>query len=110
MWEAPSRQLRFQGKEAVAANYRQMFSTLKNVRWHCLDRFATEERVVDDSIVTFEVAADGFIPLPVGTTCEMRLTHIFHMRDGKIAQEMALKDRHVPSKARWGAQPSEVAV
>jgi ketosteroid isomerase-like protein len=91
VWEAPSRQLRLQGKEAVAANYRQMFGAIKNVRWRCLDRFATEDRVVDDSVVSFEVAAEGFIPLPVGTRGEMRLTHIFHMRDGKIAQEIGIE-------------------
>jgi ketosteroid isomerase-like protein len=91
VWEAPSRHVRLQGKEAVADHYRQIFSALKNVRWHCLDRFATEERVVDDSVVTFELAAEGFIPLPLGTTCEMRLTHIFHLRDGKIAQEIGIE-------------------
>jgi ketosteroid isomerase-like protein len=53
VWEAPSRQLRLQGKEAVTASYRQMFKAIKHVRWHCLDRFATEDRVVDDSVVSF---------------------------------------------------------
>jgi ketosteroid isomerase-like protein len=91
VWEAPSRHVRLQGKEAVADNYRQIFGALKNVRWHCLDRFATEDRVVDDSVVTFELAAEGFIPLPIGTTCEMRLTHIFHLRDGKIAREIGIE-------------------
>jgi ketosteroid isomerase-like protein len=91
VWEAPSRHLRFQGKAAVADNYRQIFRTIKNIQWHCLDRFATEDRVVDDSVITFEVAAEGFIPLPVGTCCEMRLTHIFRMRNGKIAQEIGIE-------------------
>jgi hypothetical protein len=91
VWEAPSRQVRLQGKEAVANNYRQIFSALKNIKWRCLDRFATEDRVVDDSMVTFEVAAEGFIPFPVGTTCEMRLTHIFRIQHGKIAQEIGIE-------------------
>jgi hypothetical protein len=63
----------------VAANYRQIFRTIKNIQWHCLDRFATADRVVDDSVITFEVAAEGFIPLPIGTRGEMRLTHLFHI-------------------------------
>jgi ketosteroid isomerase-like protein len=91
VWEAPSRQLRVQDKEAVAANYRQIFRTIKNVQWHGLDRFATEDQVVDDSVITFEVAAEGFIPLPIGTRGEMRLTHLFHMRDGKIAEEIGIE-------------------
>jgi ketosteroid isomerase-like protein len=91
VWEAPSRFVRLQGKAAVADNYRQIFRTIKNIQWRCLDRFATEDRVVDDSVITFEVGAEGFMPLPVGTRCEMRLTHIFEMRDGKIAKEIGIE-------------------
>jgi hypothetical protein len=47
--------------------------------------------VVDDSVVSFEVATEGFIPLPIGTRGEMRLTHLFHMRDGKIAQTIGIE-------------------
>jgi ketosteroid isomerase-like protein len=91
VWEAPSRFARFQGKAAVADNYRQIFHAIKNVQWRCLDRFATEDRVVDDSVITFEIAAEGFMLLPLGTHCEMRLTHIFEMRDGKIAKEIGIE-------------------
>jgi ketosteroid isomerase-like protein len=91
VWEAPSRHLLLKGKAAVADNYRQIFQTIKNIQWRCLDRFATEDRVVDDSLITFEVATEGFIPLPVGTRCEMRLTHIFEMRDGKIGREIGIE-------------------
>ena len=91
VWEAPSRNLEFRGKEAVADNYRDIFSVLKNVEFHTKDRFATEDRVVDDSIVSFEVAREGFVPFPVGTKCEMRLTHIFEMRDGKISKEIGIE-------------------
>ena len=97
VWEAPARNLMIKGKEAVAANYREIFSVLQDVEFHTLDRFATEDRVVDDSIVTFEVARDGFIPLPLGTKGEMRLTHIFEMRDGKISKEIGIEG---PPRAR----------
>jgi ketosteroid isomerase-like protein len=97
VWEAPSRFVRLQGKAAVADNYRQIFRTITNVEWQCLDRFATEDRVVDDSVISFEVAAEGFMPLPVGMRCEMRLTHIFEMRDGKIAKEIGIEG---PPRAR----------
>ena len=97
VWEAPSRNLVFEGKEAVTANYREIFAVLKNVEFHTMDRFATEDRVVDDSIVSFEVAKDGFVPFPVGTKCQMRLTHIFEMRDGKISKEIGIEG---PPQAR----------
>ncbi len=97
VWEAPARNLVISGKEAVAANYRDIFSVLKNVEFHTKDRFATEDRVVDDSIISFVVAKDGFVPFPVGTKCEMRLTHIFEMRDGKICKEIGIEG---PPKAR----------
>ena len=97
VWEAPARNLVIKGKEQVAANYREIFSVLKDVEFHTLDRFATEDRVVDDSVVTFEFARDGFIPLPLGTKGEMRLTHIFEMRDGKISKEIGIEG---PPKAR----------
>jgi hypothetical protein len=47
--------------------------------------------VVDDRVVSFEVATEGFISLPIGTRGEVRLTHRFHMRDGKIAQEIGIE-------------------
>jgi ketosteroid isomerase-like protein len=57
-------------------------------RFTFLQRFATEDRVVDDSLVTFEVIRDGYWHFPVGSKVEMRLVHIFEMRDGKIAREL----------------------
>ena len=70
---------------------------MKDVEFQTLDRFATEDRVVDDSVVTFVVAREGFIPLPLGTKGEMRLTHIFEMRNGKISKEIGIEG---PPKAR----------
>ena len=64
VWEAPSRNLVIKGKKAVGANYREIFEVINEVEFHTLDRFATEDRVVDDSVVTFVVAKYGFIPLP----------------------------------------------
>ena len=91
IWEATSRYLIIKGKEAVADNYRQMFAGFDNVEFRTLDRFATEQRVVDDSIVSMKITKDGFMPFPVGTKVEMRLTHIFEMRDGKISKEIAIE-------------------
>ena len=92
VWEAPAPNglnLSFSGKEAVAEGYRELFSSMGNVQFQFLQRFATEDRVVDDSIVTFEVTRDGYWPhFKAGQKIEMRLVHIFEMRDGKISKEI----------------------
>ena len=91
VWEAPARGLRFQGKEEVAKHYRQIFSSIEDVEFRNLQRFATEDRVVDDSVLTFTLTKEGFLPLPVGQRVEMRLAHIFEMRNGQISKEIAFE-------------------
>ena len=85
-----------EGKEAVAAAYVELFSALRDYDFHSNDRFATEDRVVDDSIFTFEVATEGVMPLPVGTKATMRLVHIFDMRDGKVSKELVMESPPQP--------------
>jgi len=91
VWEAPAPNglnRSFSGKEAVAKNYRELFASMRDVKFRFLQRFATEDRVVDDSIVTFQVAKDGYWHFPLGSKVEMRLVHIFEMRDAKISKEI----------------------
>jgi ketosteroid isomerase-like protein len=91
IWEAPALNgldRSFSGKQAVAKNYRELFASMRNVRFEFLQRFATEDRVVDDSIVTFEIARAGYWPWAADTKIEMRLVHIFEMREGKISREL----------------------
>src|SRR3954469_21640305 len=91
VWESPSRGLRFEGKQAVADNYRRMFSSLEFATFEMepIERFATEDRVVDDCRVRFTLTGNGFTNAPAGTgdRVELRLVHIFEMRDAKIARE-----------------------
>ena len=90
-WEAPALNglnRSFRGKEATGNNYRQLWASMSNVKFQPLQRFATEDRVVDDGICTFEVVKDGYWHFPVGSKVDMRLVHIFEMRDGKIAREI----------------------
>jgi len=91
VWEAPARGLMLHGKRAAAENYRKMFGSMAEVKVTPLRRFATADRVVDDSIATFKLVGDGVFnaPLPVGSDVELRLVHIFEMRDRKIARELA---------------------
>lgn len=91
VWDAPAPNglaRRFVGKEAVARNYRALFASMQDVQFEFLQRFATDERVVDDSLVRFVVARDGYWRFPLGARIEMRLVHIFEMREGRIAREL----------------------
>lgn len=92
VWEAPAPNglnRSFSGKESVADNYRELFASMRDIEFQPLQRFATEDRVVDDSLVTFEVARDGYwTNFSAGQRITMRLVHIFEMRDGKIAKEI----------------------
>ncbi len=91
VWEAPALNgldRAYSGKDAVVRNYRELWASMRDVKFTLLQRFATEDRVVDDSLVTFEVIRDGYWHFPVGSKIEMRLVHIFEMRDGKIAREL----------------------
>jgi ketosteroid isomerase-like protein len=86
VWEAPAPNglnRVFSGKEAVARNYRDLFATMREVNFTHVQRFATEDRVVDDSLVTFEIVQDGYWYFPVGSHIEMR--------DGKIAKEIVFE-------------------
>lgn len=92
VWEGPNRGLIFHGKEAVADNYRRIWASMKDVEFHTLQRFATPDRVVDDSEVSLTLTRDDFFPpLKAGDKAKMRLVHIFEMRDGKIAKEIAFE-------------------
>ena len=102
VWDAPALNgldRSFSGKQAVSRNYRELFASMRNVRFEFLQRFATEDRVVDDSIVTFEIARAGYWPWPVDAKIEMRLVHIFEMREGRISRELVFDmGRPVPSR------------
>jgi ketosteroid isomerase-like protein len=91
VWEAPALNgldRSCSGKAAVAQNYRELWAAMEDVQFTLLQRFATADRVVDDSLVTFRVVRDGYWHFPVGSRVEMRLVHIFEMRDGKISREL----------------------
>lgn len=119
VWEAPARQLILHGKRAAAENYRKMFGSMANIKPTTLRRFATEDRVVDDSIVRFTLTGDGVhnAPLPVGSDVELRLVHIFEMRDRRISRELvyemwrngALTGLPVSATASAAIQPAEPA-
>jgi hypothetical protein len=93
VWESPARKFELRGKEAAAENYRKMFASFKVESFVCLQRFATADRVVDDSIATVTLVGDGVVnaPAAVGSKVEIRLLHVFEMRDGLISRELVFE-------------------
>jgi hypothetical protein len=91
IWERACVNQLVEGKEALAAAYVALFSGLRDYDFHSYDRFATEDRVVDDSLFTFTVAKEGIMSLPVGTKAKLKLVHIFEMRGGKVSKELVME-------------------
>jgi hypothetical protein len=91
--EVPGRGLRFEGRAAICANYVEMWPSMADVRIEPLDRFATEDRVVDDMIVHMRLVGPGMVnaPLPIGSNVALRVIHHFTMRKGLIAREQVFE-------------------
>lgn len=91
--EIPGRGLRFEGRDAIRANYLAMWPAMADVRLEPLDRFATAERVVGDMIVSMRLIGEGMAnaPVPVGSQVQLRLIHHFTMREGRIAREQVFE-------------------
>ena len=85
----PGRGIELHGKSAIRIMYLRLFGAMGEIELEPLDRFATEDRVVDDMRVRLRITAEGIdnCPLPVGSRAELRLVHHFRMRDGLIARE-----------------------
>ncbi|WP_375788614.1 nuclear transport factor 2 family protein [Bradyrhizobium sp. Pha-3] len=89
-WEAPARRISYKGPQKIKEMYLRLFASAHEFSFTPIERWATPDRVLDDSVFTFQLAGDGFenAPLPIGTRVRMRLIHNFHIRDGMIAKEI----------------------
>ena len=85
------------GKQATGEMYRRMFDSFAVEEFRCLQRFATEDREIDDSVATVRLVGDGVAnaPAPVGSKVEIRLLHVFEMRGGKISRELVFENWRV---------------
>ncbi len=93
VFEVPGRGIRLEGKEAIRANYLAMWPAMSEVSLRPIERFATETRVVDDMMVSMRLVGPGMAnaPVPIGSRVELRLLHIFDMRDGLIEREQVIE-------------------
>jgi hypothetical protein len=91
IWEAPLRGIVLTDPAEIRASYMAIFRTIKFNKITAIRRFATEEYVFDDTLADVEVVGDEMpnLGFPVGSRISGRLTHVFHMKDGKIRREIA---------------------
>jgi len=89
-WEAPARGVKYRGPENIKRMYLRLFAATEDFVFTAVERWATPDRVFDDTIATFRLAREGFenAPLPIGCKVKMRLVHNFHIRDGLISKEI----------------------
>ncbi|WP_066370922.1 nuclear transport factor 2 family protein [Herbidospora mongoliensis] len=91
VWEAPNRGLVYTDAEEVKKGYLGIFETVHFNRTLSLRRYATRDYVFDDQIADLSVVGDKMpnLGFKVGDRISMRLIHIFEMRNGQIAREIA---------------------
>jgi len=89
-WEAPARRVSYNGALKIRDMYVRLFAATHEFAWIPVERWATPDRVFDDSVAVFQLIGGGIenCPFPVGTRVRMRLVHSFHIRDGLIAKEI----------------------
>ena len=102
-WETPGRRIYLKGNvPEIIKCYRAIFESIELISERRIDRYATVDRVFDDSEATFKlVSGHGFPnhPVPVGSIVEMRLIHSFHIKDGLIIRENSYELWGTPLKA-----------
>jgi hypothetical protein len=89
-WEAPARGVTYKGPQMIKKMYLRLFHGVADFEFTAVERWASPERVFDDSFASFRITGDAFenCPFPIGTKVRMRLIHNFHIRDGLISREI----------------------
>jgi len=84
----------FHGKEEVARVYSSILDAIPDVNLKSVRRFTGENGrfVVDESIITGHVEGDWAGMSGGGAPVEVRILHIFELRDGLISYENAWFD------------------
>lgn len=95
VWEAPARGQIYRDAETVRRAYLSIFETIRLHGYVPLRRFATERFVFDDHISDETVVGDPsgipHLPFAKGSRMSTRMAHVFEMRDGRIAREIAFE-------------------
>jgi ketosteroid isomerase-like protein len=102
-WETPGRRVYLQGNvPEIIKSYRAIFESIELIESSRYDRYATVDRVFDDSQAVFKlISGHGFPnhPVPVGSIVDMRLVHSFHIKDGLIIRENSYEIWRIPTES-----------
>ena len=100
----------FHGKDEVAAVYSSIIEAIPDVKLEMVKRFSGENGryVVDESIITGHVHGEWVGMNGGGAAVEVRILHVFEIRDGLISYENAWFDAaDVQRQIRsWEDRPS----
>src|SRR6202021_3695207 len=90
VWEAPARKVSYQGRDLIKKMYLRVFNGVTDFEFTPVERWATPERVFDDSYESFNLTGDAFetCPYPIAPKVQMRLIHNFHIEGGLISREI----------------------
>jgi len=80
------------GKDGAEANYEDIMRTIPDLRLESVLRFACEDHVVDEGILTGHVNGTYLGIECDGAPLRFRILHVFDVRDGLIAREQAWFD------------------
>src|ERR1700678_869468 len=58
VWEAPARKVAYEGRETIKKMYLRVFNGVVDFEFTPVERWATPERVFDDSYASFEITGD----------------------------------------------------
>src|SRR5258708_25444061 len=91
VWEARLGGVLLTDPVEIRKSYMGIFRTVKYIKATALRRFATEEYVFDDQIADVEIVGDEMpnLGFPIGSRLNVRITHIFYMRDANIRRVIA---------------------
>src|ERR1700719_2288385 len=64
-WEAPTRLVNYRGRETIKKMYHKVFAAVEDFVFTPVERWATPDRVFDDSFATFRLIGDGFENCPM---------------------------------------------
>jgi steroid delta-isomerase-like uncharacterized protein len=81
-----------QGKAGAEANYEDIMRTIPDLRLESVLRFASDEHVVDEGILTGHVNGTYLGIECDGAPLRFRILHVFDVRNGLIAREQAWFD------------------
>lgn len=65
VWEAPARKVSYQGRDLIKKMYLRVFNGVADFEFTPVERWATPDRVFDNSYASFKITGDAFRIAPI---------------------------------------------